>query len=862
MNPKIPEERKYIEELTQEYIYLCEELDYKEKYKVKGKDIYDREEISEIGIEFKNLYTAKRLLKRIKLLYEAIQEEITRKAVQYYLENNEKLTIYNYFKNKRYHFYFLELESFYRFINILQEEEPVGEYERQYIQKEYRSSISFIIRKQIPTANLFDFRPYNYTDSQYYFDKIPIIFLRSITKDYIDLQDSNQENNVVEQILSKKELNIKLQGPLDQIKIQIQTLQGQLTLEEAYKNHEYTFLFKRATAIYKTIYGNKPEIIVQRKYLSQIRKLVEFYIKESNLTEYWFYPKSTGLLLQEYIDIQDQKGKQFSTLYTKEKLIKQFKDLKDQLVKEIKRTAYQFKEETKKELTIFNTFEKKLEELQYQYYRLIKTIITHFIPKSELNEYCYLEFRRKHQRIPTVEELLEGTYNNNKEYELAKTKEKQFRDTHEEEKTRTYYIKKIILLLENYKSEIVKELTTLEKPRLKEYYKTALISISVNQGILEERIKEISTQNIEGEIQHNLINEEQNKTLEELRRFRFNWQPISTPTRTKKTKRYPRNKDILETRELIQITNDIWETINDLINRINPTNNSRLGAILLTLEGAKSIAREFYPHKRLLAESPEFCKIFEDNPETGETEFYYGDYNNQFTILPFRFHHLILHHLEAIDNILYSEGARNKIYLEKEESYESAYSEINKLSQEFIDKTKKVKELRKEKKKLELVTDKIINKILLKNEPELKEEYFKRTGRKIEELGYYTIASDRKETEPEYLEHKELYKKLDYLHSIIINNIEQYLIKRKENYDTVGELNIYNCYSDNHCWNKLNIARNIYKLQKQVYQPYLEHKIGIVAANNLYADIVENIILSIKGDQFHQRIENTIEKAS
>ncbi|RIB14929.1 hypothetical protein C2G38_2193705 [Gigaspora rosea] len=340
---------------------------------------------------------------------------------------------------------------------------------------------------------------------------------------------------------------------------------------------------------------------------------------------------------------------------------------------------------------------------------------------------------------------------------------------------------KIILLLENYKSEIVKELTTLETPRLKKYYKTALISISVNQRILEERIKEISIQNIEGEI------------------------------------------------------NKHW---------INSTNNSRLGAILLILEGAKSIAREFYPHvleydkqrpnkipahiltrtqtlfpkltgralireqekqrdiynnfldntqaqiegikKRLLAESPEFCKIFEDNPKTEETEFYYGDYNNQFTILPFRFHHLILHHLEAIDNILYSEG--NKIYFEEEESYESAYSEINKLSQEFIDKTKKVKELRKEKKRLELVTDKIINKILLKKEPELKEEYFKRTRRKIEELGYYTIASDRKETEPEYLEHEELYKKLDYLHSIIINNIGQYFIKRKETYDTIEQV--------------------------------------------------------------------------
>ncbi|RIB08592.1 hypothetical protein C2G38_2211263 [Gigaspora rosea] len=342
------------------------------------------------------------------------------------------------------------------------------------------------------------------------------------------------------------------------------------------------------------------------------------------------------------------------------------------------------------------------------------------------------------------------------------------------------------------------------------------------------------------------MNEEQNKTLEELRRFRFNWQPISTPTRRKKTKRYPRDKDILESRELIQITDNIWETINDLINRINPTNNSRLGAILLTLEGAKSIAREFYLtalvkeqekqrniynnfldntqaqiegiKKRLLAESPKFCKIFEDNPETGETEFYYGDYNNQFTILPFRFHHLILHHLEAIDNILYSEGARNKIYFEEEEK-----------------------------------------EIIIK---ELKEEYFKRTGRKIEEYGYCTIASDIKEIEPEYLEHEELYKKLDYLHFITINNIGQYHIKRKETYDTVGELNIYNCYSDNRTWNKLTIARSIFKLQEQVYQPYLGHEIGIVAANNLYADIIGNIILNIKGDQFHQRIESTIEKAS
>ncbi|RIB02789.1 hypothetical protein C2G38_2226866 [Gigaspora rosea] len=166
--------------------------------------------------------------------------------------------------------------------------------------------------------------------------------------------------------------------------------------------------------------------------------------------------------------------------------------------------------------------------------------------------------------------------------------------------------------------------------------------------------------------------------------------------------------------------------------------------------------------------------------------------------------------------------------------------EINKLSQEFLDQAKKVKELKKEKERLEQATDKIINKEVIIEE--LKEEYFKRTGRKIEEYGYCTIASDIKEIEPEYLEHEELYKKLDYLHSIIINNIGQYLIKRKETYDTVGELNIYNCYSDNRTWNKLTIARNIFKLQEQVYQPYLGHEIGIKALLKSHSNNTDTVI--------------------
>ncbi|RIB23361.1 hypothetical protein C2G38_2171589 [Gigaspora rosea] len=425
-------------------------------------------------------------------------------------------------------------------------------------------------------------------------------------------------------------------------------------------------------------------------------------------------------IVQEYIDIQDQKGRQFSILYTKERLIKQFKDLKDQLI-------------DSKELTT-----EKLEEYLYQYYRLIKTIITYFIPKSKLNEYCYLEFRRKHQRIPTVEELLEGTYNNNKE----RTQEPQLSET---EKA---YLNRTLLALEGARN-------------IQENDQATQIIFS-NTGLTQ------ATQDYL--LQHHTQLVLETSTTRRNPRTN-NLEIIGTPIITEAIG-VPLQTAFGQY-TLIQITDDIWNTINDLIDRINPTNNSRLGAILLTLEGAKSIAREFYPHileydkqrpnriplhiltrtatlfpdltgrelaeeqkkqrniynnfldntqvqiegikKRLLAESPEFCKIFEENPETEETEFYYGDYNNQFTILPFRFHHLILHHLEAIDNILYSEGARNKIYFEEEESYISAYMEINKLSQEFLDQKKKVKKLKKEKERLEQATDKIIKRILLKN---------------------------------------------------------------------------------------------------------------------------------------------------
>ena len=114
------------------------------------------------------------------------------------------------------------------------------------------------------------------------------IFIRRITKDFIDLQDSN-EQNFVEQILSLEILKLKLQEVLNQIETQIQSIQERLTLTSAYKDQEYSFLFEKATTIekiLKQIEKNLPKLEIQRKYLKQILEIVTFYIKESNLGEY------------------------------------------------------------------------------------------------------------------------------------------------------------------------------------------------------------------------------------------------------------------------------------------------------------------------------------------------------------------------------------------------------------------------------------------------------------------------------------------------------------------------------------------------------------------------------------------------
>ena len=167
MNLEIPKERKYIEELTQEYIYLCEELDYDKKYKVKEKSGF------EITIEAKDLYTGKRLLKKLETLYEAIQIKIKRTAEKHLKETNETLTIYNCESNNRFLSHLSSKRRLFSYINILKKDPPSGEYERQYVQNEYRDEICLIIQRQVPTAKLCEFKPYYHKHKK--FTKIPTV---------------------------------------------------------------------------------------------------------------------------------------------------------------------------------------------------------------------------------------------------------------------------------------------------------------------------------------------------------------------------------------------------------------------------------------------------------------------------------------------------------------------------------------------------------------------------------------------------------------------------------------------------------------------------------------------------------------
>ncbi|CAG8549544.1 1169_t:CDS:2 [Gigaspora margarita] len=143
MNPDIPEEKQFIEELTWEYIHLSEILHYKETYIAYSKNKEDK-----IVVQFKDLYTGTKLLRKLQKLKEALQIEISRIAKKHLQELNEELTIYSCFRNKDYCFYFNILYKFEKHIKILLEETPASDYNRQEIQENYHHKISTTDQEQ------------------------------------------------------------------------------------------------------------------------------------------------------------------------------------------------------------------------------------------------------------------------------------------------------------------------------------------------------------------------------------------------------------------------------------------------------------------------------------------------------------------------------------------------------------------------------------------------------------------------------------------------------------------------------------------------------------------------------------------
>src|SRR6185437_12310273 len=84
-------------------------------------------------------------------------------------------------------------------------------------------------------------------------------------------------------------------------------------------------------------------------------------------------------LVQEYIDLQDQRGEGFSIIYTRDRINKQFESLNSQIKKEIKRIAKHHKEEKGVELTIYNCFDCYLYTFLYDKI----TIINNYVEKNE-----------------------------------------------------------------------------------------------------------------------------------------------------------------------------------------------------------------------------------------------------------------------------------------------------------------------------------------------------------------------------------------------------------------------------------------------------------------------------------------------
>ncbi|CAG8609524.1 24213_t:CDS:2, partial [Racocetra persica] len=216
-------------------------------------------------------------------------------------------------------------------------------------------------------------------------------------------------------------------------------------------------------------------------------------------------------IVQEYIDLQDQSEEGFSITYIQERLKKQFETFNNQKIPSpeelINRTYSDMAEYKIAKARYSNEALLALEGARnIQENNQITPII---FPNTRLTQATQNYLLQHHQqlvletatarrnprtgnlervRIPIIVEAIRiilqmafGQYTVYYTYDQINNK-------------------RLGLPTDIFNDQIVKEIPILETPKLKEYYRTALISISVNQEILEERIKEILTQIIEGEI--------------------------------------------------------------------------------------------------------------------------------------------------------------------------------------------------------------------------------------------------------------------------------------------------------------------------------------------------------------------------
>src|SRR6185437_9934749 len=103
-------------------------------------------------------------------------------------------------------------------------------------------------------------------------------------------------------------------------------------------------------------------------------------------------------IVQEYIDLQDQREEGFSIIYTQERLKKQFEIFNNQSKKEIKRAANLYKKEKRKELTIYNCFDYYLYIFLYDKIITINNYLTK-IESKELTKEEIIDYQKKYLRV-------------------------------------------------------------------------------------------------------------------------------------------------------------------------------------------------------------------------------------------------------------------------------------------------------------------------------------------------------------------------------------------------------------------------------------------------------------------------------